>query len=603
MASPSPLDPAERIYLREFMAARFSMNDLHILAFDLSLDWDDIPHPILSIAIISLIEYFEARDQLACLMIQVIAHCPDERLASFLTSLTPCSGRAKIQIIVPYNFFIKPELRAQLTEMLRLAPDEVAIVGLLPGSTRILVGLPAKWADRLIATDPRLLPTLRAGPNRPDSRSRSHEPPFITSIIAYRDLPRRQQLLWRATADRALAYLFRNEGIFDAIDLIENPNERAAASAILASYLPERTRTPALLQALSGLSPAQRSAALAPLFPYLPEEDRSTLLHDAPRLARHLPGAFVVTSLAAQLPADSREQLLHHALDQVSSLPAANPQQTGRLLSALAPHLPESLFPQAIETAFGLSDLSVRLSALAALAPHVPATLREEFVTSALLSAAFIEDRAALAEALTILALRLPPPDCEPVAARALVAALSLPSGARRSLLLAALVPHLTEPLRQAIVADAVATALDDGSPLDQAAAFAELAPYAIGSVRRNLLRDALRVTGQIPNEPQRASALAALVPHLSEGLVIDAFDLARSLHDPDAQVHALAALAPHLPPTLLDLALHELDNDLHYLGLSEHALARASAALRRIGTPEAMRLLPDAERPQRHRP
>src|SRR5262249_42620928 len=76
-------------------------------------------------------------------------------------------------------------------------------------------------------------------------------------------------------------------------------------------------------------------------------------------------------------------------------------------LAALAPHLPESLLTQALETARAMEYESSRSVALAVLAPHLQESLWSEVLVQTLEAATAIQDEYSRSLALAALAPRL----------------------------------------------------------------------------------------------------------------------------------------------------------------------------------------------------
>ncbi|GCA75115.1 regulatory protein AfsR [Microcystis aeruginosa NIES-2520] len=184
-------------------------------------------------------------------------------------------------------------------------------------------------------------------------------------------------------------------------------------------------------------------------------------------------------------------------------------------LTGLAPHLPESLLPEALEIARGIRNEDNRAKALTGLAPYVPEVLSE-----ALEVVRAIRYEYSRASALTGLA------------------------------------PHLPESL----LSEALEVARRIGSEEYRAEALTGLAPHLPVS----LLPEAIEIVGGIEDESRRAEALTRLAPYLPEVLP-EALEIARGIGSEYHRALALKALTATLTPANVDLSFWE--NALHALG------------------------------------
>jgi len=98
MASPFTND--ERATLRQFLAARFSLDELKTLSFDLGVSHDQLQHETIDKFAAALIEHFEHRDQLRALITAAIRQRPDRAIAQLLARLPAESAQDKVQLIV-----------------------------------------------------------------------------------------------------------------------------------------------------------------------------------------------------------------------------------------------------------------------------------------------------------------------------------------------------------------------------------------------------------------------------------------------------------------------------------------------------------------------
>jgi hypothetical protein len=94
----STLEPGDRAGLRQFLVERFSMEELKALAFDLGVDHDALPHATTTEFSMALIEYFEHRGNLDCLLAEVKRRRPDDSKPLRLSESSPEHPRAgKVQ--------------------------------------------------------------------------------------------------------------------------------------------------------------------------------------------------------------------------------------------------------------------------------------------------------------------------------------------------------------------------------------------------------------------------------------------------------------------------------------------------------------------------
>ena len=108
-------------------------------------------------------------------------------------------------------------------------------------------------------------------------------------------------------------------------------------------------------------------------------------------------------------------------------------------LAGLAPHLPESLLPEALAAAREIRDANVRAEALVWLAPHLPENLREQALQEALAAARKIERESTRSQILVGLAPHLP----ESLLPEAVTAAREIRDADDRARALAGLAPRL----------------------------------------------------------------------------------------------------------------------------------------------------------------
>jgi hypothetical protein len=223
-----------------------------------------------------------------------------------------------------------------------------------------------------------------------------------------------------------------------------------------------------------------------------------------------------------------------------------------QVIGVLAPHLPASLFPEALTAARAISNKQYRAQALAALAPHLSPEQRNLALADALAAARAISDKQYRADALAALAPHLPPEQRN----FALDAARAISDKQYGADALAALAPHLPA----ALLPEALTAARAISNKQYRAQALVAIAPHLPPEQRNLALADALAAARAISDKQYRADALAALAPHLppeQRNLALaDALADARAISDKQYRADALAALAPHLPLEQRNIAL-----------------------------------------------
>lgn len=180
------LTPTERAGLRQFLIDRFSLNELKDLAFDLGVDFELFSHQTKLDFSRELIAHFERRDRLGCLVTDILKRRQGDDLALLLAKLPKCSSARKIQIIVSEDLLEDVSgLLDELAKRLKVAKNEVVLIGAAWGSVRLLVGVPEK------ATDLDILSGIRSLGNGKYQ---------IVSIDAFASLDSASQNAWRLAA-------------------------------------------------------------------------------------------------------------------------------------------------------------------------------------------------------------------------------------------------------------------------------------------------------------------------------------------------------------------------------------------------------------------
>lgn len=181
------VSPNVRSRLRLFLTEHFSLSELKNICFDLGVDYEMFPHQTKGDLSRELLAYFERKENLSCLVAEVVKHRPDEELVTLLAELESCSPRSKVQIVLPADKLKnRKDLLSELAKVLGVPSDEVMLIATASGSIRLLVSLPAKEAERLVALNP-------------DHLGEAYE---ISSISAYESLSPEDQAKWREVALR-----------------------------------------------------------------------------------------------------------------------------------------------------------------------------------------------------------------------------------------------------------------------------------------------------------------------------------------------------------------------------------------------------------------
>jgi hypothetical protein len=392
---------------------------------------------------------------------------------------------------------------------------------------------------------------------------------------------------WRArTLGEIVSYLPEHQRIFAVIHEltlayeIDSKYRRVMTLASLIPHLPEPGYEAVLTEEQIGF--------LKRLTRILPETERSVVLAEALTTARTIDDerwqAKALTALVPLLQEVERKALCTEVLLAVKRLDGNHEKM--QTLVALCPHLPRTLWNEALEVVSIIRGEYGRERALEALAPHIP----EPLLSNALELAQTIEERFSRQEAITTLAPYL----SEELLRKALLATLEIPDRYEQTNTLVKLAPHLSEPLlREALVA---VLAMEDQFDVTQG--LEGLAPY----LPEHLLQEGLsKAKPTKPFRGVRTEVIATLAPHLAR--VGYPGEAVRALSEPvelDARdkSQALVVMAPYLPESLLQEALgivgqiderHEQEKALNGLApyLSKSLLRDGLAMARVIGDSE----------------
>ncbi|HQV70542.1 MAG TPA: hypothetical protein PLW39_13045 [Thermoflexales bacterium] len=150
---------ADRAFVRDFLSKRFSLAELKDLAFDIGIDPDEIPSDTDATFSRELIAYCERRatPNVGCLLSEIAKRRPDDMITRLANAQNGACQRL-LQFVLPGNdASLSDELMAALRAVLQKHPDaNVQVLGVLPGSVRVLVSLPdglaAEFLDELSKT-------------------------------------------------------------------------------------------------------------------------------------------------------------------------------------------------------------------------------------------------------------------------------------------------------------------------------------------------------------------------------------------------------------------------------------------------------------------
>jgi hypothetical protein len=135
------LEPTDRARLRQFLVDRFGLDELKDLAFDLGVNFQVLPNSTVGEFSRELVTYFERRDQLGHLVLEILRRRPDFSLAQLLVRLLTHSpsDSEKPHIIISDGLLEEVlELLDELTTKLRLFTMETIVVDTARESIHLL---------------------------------------------------------------------------------------------------------------------------------------------------------------------------------------------------------------------------------------------------------------------------------------------------------------------------------------------------------------------------------------------------------------------------------------------------------------------------------
>jgi len=316
----------------------------------------------------------------------------------------------------------------------------------------------------------------------------------------------------------------------------------------------------ASLNSLANNIPAELIAALVEKQIWTPEQglayaqqkqDPMNRAEALGKIAPHLPDTLLPQALEAALAiADENFRVL--ALSDIflhlpenlrlkvlaALLAIQNEQNQAFVLSRITPYLPENLLDKALEVSLAINNEQNRAFALSQMIPHLPKNL----LAKVLEASHAMQDERNRFGILSQIA-----PYCPKILPESLEAALAIQDEQNRAFALSQIAPHLPESLPKALEA---ALAIQDEQ--NRALALSRIAPH----LPESLFSKALEAALAIQDERNRPLALSQIPPRLPENLLAKALEASIAIQDEYFRVSALSQIAPHLPKSLLAKAL-----------------------------------------------
>lgn len=205
------------------------------------------------------------------------------------------------------------------------------------------------------------------------------EHPYVQSEILKAAFAARWQ--GEATPSCILALLddpHANSKVLNSVQMLESPDDRAAALADVAAHLSEPRRSEALRSALAAtrmIWGPYRAEALEHLAPLLSEPMLREVLADVQVLEQGSWRASAIKGVlsSSSLPPALKGEIIHEPLAVARAIWDAG--ERVRALVALIPHLPPdqqtALIAETLDQACAIDDMELRSESLAAIVPHL----------------------------------------------------------------------------------------------------------------------------------------------------------------------------------------------------------------------------------------
>jgi hypothetical protein len=342
--------------------------------------------------------------------------------------------------------------------------------------------------------------------------------------------------------------------LVDAARAVDHPLDRAEALANALPYLHGHRRDSVhteMVNTVRGALPPDKewSSALATFLPKVPDEIRRGVVAEALTAACAVEYEFRRTDALKTLAPHLDPDLADLAKNCAGQLTKDRERLT--VLAHLAPRLPEEArrgtFVRLLRAIRDVDDRYHARAALKELAPHLP----DSFLPAAVDIAWTVEDPAHRAETLTVLAPRLPDHFRQPVLTEILAAIRSIRGldGYLQKERLLAIIPHLP--------ADLLPAALEITRGLtayDRARVLTRLAPR----IPSDLVATVITFADALGDEDDRATVLSLLVAPSDiqdRGTCLTSAFAAARMASPHVRGDCIELLAPHIPPDLMPAA------------------------------------------------
>ena len=133
--------------IRQYLALRFSYDEIKDLAFDLGAGYEVLQKQTEEELARALANAMKPATKLGCLVVEVWRRRPGQYLPTLFSKLRHCSPPQKVQLILDPSDqagLDLSELQAALAHQFGTGKGQISIIGATQGNTRILVGIPEK---------------------------------------------------------------------------------------------------------------------------------------------------------------------------------------------------------------------------------------------------------------------------------------------------------------------------------------------------------------------------------------------------------------------------------------------------------------------------
>ena len=388
---------------------------------------------------------------------------------------------------------------------------------------------------------------------------------------------------------------------------IREPDDRALGLAVLA----DRLNVPQLHAALEDIRSVGytddlegRSDPLELITPYLPRASLDLARAIAMAIRDEGQAGGALAALAPDIDDDLRYHALDSALAAAARIELESPLYTRRIFKQVGPAIPANLWGRSVDVARNLVGVNTRVSALTALFPHLPDSMRSQVLSIITQALPAIDDAELCAEALAVVAPALVAKNPRV----ALKAIMRMTHQGARGEAFAAVAPYLPADCRREV--DRVAyRQISEINLYRTYAGLAAADPSHELYVRRAL--SGLRTPGLgrdrflakyfkllEPPKPvvmRYVRSLASIAGVLPEAAVREIMDSFSAITSPEHRIQALLWLRPGLPGLLAREVLANIRSTLdQHLGEEWTAttLVRVSPLIARASKPLVQRAI-----------